>query len=200
MFVQFIHGKVKDAEGIRKQMDKWEQNVKPGAIGFLGSTAGVTEDGQMVMAARFESEEAAQKNSSRPEQDEWWSETAPLFDGDPAFHDYTETRLSRGGGSDDAGFVQVMHGKVNNPQKAKEMAEDMEDQVANTRPDVIGSVDCWKDNGGFTTLIYFTSEAEARENESKEMPAEAQEQMAEWQAITEKIEYYDLKEPRFIST
>lgn len=200
MFLQVIQGRVTNPQEVRAALDRWVDDLSPGATGWLGSTVGVTEESLLIATVRFTSQRTARANSSRPEQDEWWSETAPLFDGDPAFHDYTETRLSRGGGSDDAGFVQVMHGKVNNPQKAKEMAEDMEDQVANTRPDVIGSVDCWKDNGGFTTLIYFTSEAEARENESKEMPAEAQEQMAEWQAITEKIEYYDLKEPRFIST
>jgi hypothetical protein len=168
-------------------------------VGYLGSTAGTTDDGQLVVVARFESEESAQKNSGRPEQSEWWSETAQFFDGDPAFHDYTQTRLSRGGGSDDAGFVQVMHGKVNDQKKAQELADKMDDFMPDLRPDVIGSVDCWKDNGGFTTVIYFTSEAEAREGEKKEMPAEAQEQMAQWQEITEEIQFFDLKEPRFIS-
>lgn len=199
MFVQVIHGKVTDAEAVRKQMTKWEQDVKPGAEGFLGSTGGVTDDGQAVIAARFESEQAAQRNSSRPEQDEWWRETSQYFDGEPTFHDYANVRLGRGGGSDDAGFVQVMHGKVNDVDKAQELSDQMDDFMPDLRPDVIGSVDAWKENGGFTSIIYFTSEAEARENEKKEMPPEVQEQMNQWTEITEEIQFFDLKEPSFVS-
>ena len=199
MFVQVIHGKVKDGESMLKQTAKWEQDVKPGAEGFLGSTGGLTDDGQFVIAARFESEDAARRNSNRPEQDEWWRETAQLFDGEPAFHDYTNVRLGKDGGSDDAGFVQVMHGKVNDVNKAQELSDQMDDVMPNLRPDVIGSLDAWKENGGFTSVIYFTSEAEARENENKEMPPEVQEQMKQWTEINEEIQFFDLKEPWFVS-
>ncbi|MDQ4094685.1 MAG: hypothetical protein M3174_00545 [Actinomycetota bacterium] len=199
MFVQVFHGKVNDREAMRKQFEMWAQNVKPGAIGYLGSTGGVTEDGEFVAAARFESEEAARRNSERPEQDEWWRETAQLFEGEPKFHDYTNVRLGKDGGSDDAGFVQVMHGKVNDVDKAQELSDRMDEFMPDLRPDVIGSVDAWKDNGGFTSFIYFTSEAEARENEKKEMPAEVQEQMNQWTEITEEIQFFDLKDPWFSS-
>lgn len=199
MFVQVIHGKVKDAEAMLKQLDKWEQDVKPGAEGFLGSTGGVTGDGEFLVAARFESEEAGQKNSSRSEQGEWWSETSQLFDGEPVFHDYTETKVSAGGGSDDAGFVQVIHGKVSDVKRSQELADQMDRELPNHRPDVIGSVDCWKDNGGFTTVIYFTSEAEAREGEKKEMPEDLKPAMEEMMSLSEEVQFFDLKEPRFVS-
>ena len=39
MFVQVIQGKAKDAAGVRKQMERWEQELKPGEVGYLGSTA-----------------------------------------------------------------------------------------------------------------------------------------------------------------
>ena len=42
MFVQVIEGRVSDRDGLRRQMDKWESELRPGATGFLGSTAGVT--------------------------------------------------------------------------------------------------------------------------------------------------------------
>ena len=58
-------------------------------MGWLGSTAGVTEDGQLVALARFESEEAAQQNSDRPEQSAWWEEMATLFTDEPVFHNST---------------------------------------------------------------------------------------------------------------
>jgi hypothetical protein len=47
----------------------------------------VTNAGQFVGLARFESEAAARHNSNRPEQDRWWAQTAKLFDGEVSFSD-----------------------------------------------------------------------------------------------------------------
>jgi hypothetical protein len=85
VFVQVIQGQVADAAKVRAAMDRWGQELAPGASGWLGSTAGVTEDGRLVALARFESEEAARRNSQRPEQDQWWTQTATLFSGEPTF-------------------------------------------------------------------------------------------------------------------
>src|SRR3712207_6106901 len=63
MFVQVIEGQTNDAGALRSQFGKWDREVKAGATGFLGSTAGVSEDGTFVAMARFESEEAARTNS-----------------------------------------------------------------------------------------------------------------------------------------
>ena len=41
------------------------------------------------------------------------------------------------------------------------------------RPDILGSVSVGHEDGKWTMVIYFTSEAEAREGEAKEMPPEA---------------------------
>jgi hypothetical protein len=70
VFVQVIQGQVADAAKVRAAMDRWGQELAPGARGWLGSTAGVTEDGRFIALARFESEEAARRNSGRPEQDQ----------------------------------------------------------------------------------------------------------------------------------
>ena len=48
MFVQVIEGQVADRDGLRRQMDAWEKDLRPGATGFLGSTAGVTDDGYAI--------------------------------------------------------------------------------------------------------------------------------------------------------
>ena len=84
VFVQVIQGQVTDAETVREAFDRWAQELAPGATGWLGSTAGVTEDGRFIALARFASEQAARANSDRPEQDRWWAETAKLFAGRPA--------------------------------------------------------------------------------------------------------------------
>ena len=75
MFVQVIEGRVADRDALRRQMDRWMSELRPGATGFLGSTAGVTDDGYAIAFARFESAAAAEANSERPEQGRWWAET-----------------------------------------------------------------------------------------------------------------------------
>src|SRR5688500_2610932 len=128
MFVQVIQGKVSDAAPLRAQLDKWVAEVAPGAVGWLGTTSGVTDDGTFVALARFESSEAAQQNSERPEQGEWWDQTAALFSGEPEFHDSTTVEVDTPGDPGKAGFVQVMQGRSSDPDRARElMASDPTD-------------------------------------------------------------------------
>lgn len=42
MFAQVIQGRATDADGLRKQWERWDQDIKPKAQGYLGGTAGVT--------------------------------------------------------------------------------------------------------------------------------------------------------------
>ena len=79
MFVQVIQGHVSDVAQVRAQLDEWVARVAPRAVGWLGTTSGVTADGNLVALARFESEEAAQQNSERTEQSAWWEQMATLF-------------------------------------------------------------------------------------------------------------------------
>ena len=197
MFVQVIQGKAKDAAGLKKQWERWDQELRPEAKGFLGRTGGVTPDGKFIALARFESEEAAKANSDRPEQGQWWEETSQYIDS-PMFHDCREVQLSNGGGSDEAGFVQVMQGKVTDVAKARELDAQMESRMKDVRPDVLGSVTAMHpENGRYTSAIYFSSEAEARAKEKEmESSPEFQESMAEWAAISDgQPEFFDLSEP-----
>jgi hypothetical protein len=201
MFVQVIQGKAKDAAGLRKQWERWDQELKPGAKGYLGSTAGVTADGEFIALARFEDEEAARANSDSPEQSEWWKETSQYLE-DPMIHDCTLVDLMDGGGSDEAGFVQVIQGKVKDVEKARQLDGATQSQMKELRPDVLGGLVAWHpQNGRFTNSIYFTSEAEARakEKESSSAP-EFEEFMREWEALSDgEPKYLDITEPWYSS-
>ena len=196
MFVQVIQGHVSDPAAVRKQLDKWLAEVAPGAVGWLGSTSGVTEDGQVVALARFESEETARQNSARPEQGAWWTEMAALFDGEPVFHDSTSVDVDTPGDPSKAGFVQVMQGRATDPEKARQlMAEDPTDW-SSYRPDILGTVSIGHDGDAWTMAMYFTSEEAAREGEKKEPPPEMLEMMEQMQALTlGEPTYLDLKDP-----
>jgi hypothetical protein len=196
MFVQVIQGRVADPARVKAALDRWAEELAPGAEGWLGTTAGVTEDGRFVAAARFESEAAARRNSDRPEQDRWWSETSRLFDGAPSFQDSAEVDVDTNGDPATSTFVQVMQGRTSDPERARRMmAEDSTDWSA-FRPDMLGSVAAGHDGGAYTMVMWFTSEAEAREGERKEPPPELKAQMEEMGTLSVgETEFFDLKDP-----
>jgi hypothetical protein len=197
MFAQVIEGRTSNPEGLLAAMDRWKAELEPGSIGWLGSTMGVTEDGRAVAVARFESAEAAERNSQRPEQSRWWEETARLFEGEVTFRDSEDVTVDQQGDLDQAGFVQVMQGRVTDAQRAKEvMAQIPVEQMAAFRPDVLGSMVIGHADGMWTQVIYFTSEAAAREGERKEPPREFQNMMEEMGKLSVgETAFLDLREP-----
>jgi hypothetical protein len=196
MFVQVIQGKVTDAARLRQAVDRWHQEVAPGAIGWLGTTGGVTDDGRAIALVRFTSADAARRNSERPEQDRWWAETSTLYDGEVTFKDSSDVTVDIAGDPDTAGFVQVMQGRGTDPERAKELMTQDADMWAGFRPDIVGGVAVGHDGGAYTMATYFTSEAAAREGERKEPPPELAAQMEEMGKLSVgEPEFFDLREP-----
>lgn len=195
MFIQVITGRVKDRDAFDAQMQAWRTELRPGATGFLGSTAGVTADDRFVVMARFDSEESARANSQRPEQGAWWAATTPTIEGEADFHDCAEVDLIGGGGSDDAGFVQVMQGRAKDPGELRRVGREFESQMREARPDVIGSTCAWHGDGGFTQAVYFTSEEAARAGEATmtdDGPGAEMMSMIDGEMV-----FFDLTEPIF---
>ena len=200
MFVQVIQGRTSNPQGLDAALNKWVQDLAPSATGWLGSTSGVTEDGRAIAVVRFESEDDARRNSDRPEQGQWWSETAKVFDGEATFRDSNDVTVDVQGDPDQAGFVQVMQGRSSDPERARQLMDQDADKWNAFRPDILGSVSVGHEDGGYTMVMYFTSEAEAREAERKELPPELQAQMEEMGNLTVgETEFFDLKQPAIIS-
>ena len=200
MFVQVIEATTSDPAAVRAAMDRWMEQLAPGATGWLGSTAGMTTDGRMVAVVRFDTEEHARANSDRAEQGEWWAEMAKLFDSDPVFRDSTRVLVDVRGNPDDAGFVQVMQGGSSDPERAWKLMEEDDTDWSAFRPDILGSISIGHADGRWTMVNYFTSEAEARAGEQKEAPAELQQQMEELMSLsTGEPEFLDITEPWFSS-
>ena len=198
MFVQVIEGSTRDTEGLRNQLDRWAREVAPGAAGYLGSTGGITEEGTVVVLARFESEAAARASSARPEQDAWWNETAKHFEGEVTFRDLSDVETALGGGSDEAGFVQVMRGRAHDRARLTALEAKWMPAMAAARPDLIGVVRGWEGDV-FTQAAYFTSEAAARAGEAAEPPsgasAEDLAELREFGSLMGEMTYTDLRDP-----
>jgi len=195
MFVQVIKGKVSDSSAIRAALDKWLSELAPGATGWLGSTTGVTDDGTLIGIVRFESLESAQSNSDRPEQGRWWAETERLFDGEVSFEDSTDVDEYVTGDWDRAGFVQVMQGQVSDLDRARTVMQGRPDNFEQLRPDIVAMLDLAHQDGRWTSVIYFTSEAEARQRESQDPPPEFAAMMDEMASISVgETRFYDLRQ------
>jgi hypothetical protein len=200
MFAQVIQGKTSNPQALEAAINQWVQDLAPGATGWLGSTGGVTEDGRVIAVVRFESEEDARRNSNRPEQDRWWSETSKLFDGEATFRDSNNVDVDVEGAPDQAGFVQVMQGRTSDPERARQLMDQDADKWRALRPDTVGSVSIGHEDGGYTMVMYFISEAEAREGERKELPPELQANMEEMNKLSVgETEFFDLKQPMMTS-
>ena len=100
------------------------------------------------------------------------------------------------GDPDQARFVQVVQGRTSDPARARELMTQDPDTWATFRPDVIGSLEALHDGGGYTMVLYFTSEADAREGERKEVPLELRATMEEMDKLTvEPPAFLDLRQP-----
>lgn len=196
MFIQVIQGHVADRDAAHDALDRWQRDLAPGSYGWLGTTAGVTDDGTLVALARFSSQEEAMRNSGRAEQARWWQEAERLFDGQVTFHDCPEVLLYRGGGSDSAGFVQVIEGHVQDRQVMRDLMREAEPELAAYRPDLLGSEAAVDAGGDYTEAAYFTSEEEARRAEHTEPPPELRKQFERFMDLFEGgPSYLDLHRP-----
>ena len=201
MFVQVIRGKVSDPDAVRALADRWKQELAPSATGWLGSTSGITDDDELFVLVRFESEDAARANSDKPEQGAWWAAMEKALDGEATFQDSNDVWVESSGGDPDAArFVQVMTGQTRDPARSRELVSNSQPAMRALRPDILGSVTVGHDEGKWTMVVYFASEEEAREGERKDIPQELQKEL---QSTMEEMmslavgqpEYLDLKRP-----
>lgn len=199
MFIQVIQGRCRDADRMHELSDEWRDTIGRDAPGWLGGTYGITDDGTFVAVVRFASREDAARNSARPEQGEWWSRMEACFEGETTFHDCDDVTLFLGGGSDDAGFVQVIQGRVEDPTGLRDLMSQPMESLHTARPEILGGTFAWGEDGWFTETISFRDEASAREGETQEMPPEIQERFQKEMAAVRDLTYLDLHQPWFTS-
>ena len=195
MFVQVIEGRTSDPAALIENGERWQRELRPGAIGYLGLTAGVTADGRTVAIVRFEDEASARKNADRPEQTAWFEDMVKLYDGQPTFTESTDVTEWMGGGSNEAGFVQVMKSTGVDRSQVEKMDAAFE-PFAGQRPDLLGGLRIWTGPDACIDVAYFTSEAEARKGEQAEMPDELKALMSEFEEGMGETEYLDLTSPQ----
>jgi hypothetical protein len=100
------------------------------------------------------------------------------------------------GGSDEAGFVQVIRGKVEDVERAKAMMTQDATVLHEMRPEILGATMAIEPDGTFTQSVFFTDESSARQGEQQEPPADVREFM---ETVMADAKFYDLHHPWFVS-
>jgi hypothetical protein len=173
----------------------WRDELAEAAVGWLGGTFGFTDDERFLGLVRFESRAATTASSDRTEQGRWAERMAGLLDGTPEFHDCDDVTTFLAGGSDEAGFVQVIRGHLDDAAPAKAMLADT-GELQSMRPEIIGGTLAVAEDGTYFWTIYFTDEESARRGEGLEPPTEVREAVA---AMMSGATFHDLRDPWFES-
>lgn len=195
MFIQVVQGRCTRQDEVHALLDEWRRDLAPGADGWLGGTYGFTDDDQLIAVVRFESREAATASSERPEQGAWAERLAKAMDGPLEFHDCDDVTLMMDGGSDSAGFVQIIQGRVDDPSRLKAMMADTT-MLHEMRPEILGATLAIEPDGTFTETIAFTSESAARAGEKIEPPADVRREL---EHVMQGARFHDLHRPWFES-
>ena len=197
MFIQMVQGSCSHQDDMRMLVDDWCTYMS-GHEGWLGGTYGFTDDSAFIGVVRYDSQAACASASARPGAGMWWAAAEQCFDGAPEMHESSDVTMMLNGGSDDAGFVQVMRGRVGNADKLRKMTGDTEmtNMLHEARPDIIGGTLAIEADGHFIETVAFTSEDAARVAEKQDRPEEVMADMAD--AMSD-IEYLDLHRPWFRS-
>jgi hypothetical protein len=200
MFIRVIQGRATNPPGIHRDLRRWQRLLAVDADGWLGSTAGITDDGWSITVVRFASEAQARRNSDRPEQREWWRDASQHL-ARVVVHDAFEVHSFRQGDADAAGFVQVIQGHRGDPERRASEDRDHEEVLLWEAPHILAmTVAEHADRpGDFTQIVYFTSEQDARQFEPGP-PVEADEPAQEQRRrLLTNLRSFDLRDPQLLS-
>jgi hypothetical protein len=200
MFIQIIQGRATNPPGIRRDLGRWQRQLAADADGWLGSTTGITEDGWSITVVRFASEAHARRNRDRPEQREWWRDASQHL-ARVVSHDAPKVHVHWDGGSDQAGFVQVIQGHSDDMERMASLGCDQDEVLARETPHILGvTVAEHADRpGDFTQILYFTSEQEARSYDQDSPIDEDEPAQEERRSLMTNARCFDLRDPQMLS-
>lgn len=159
MFVQVVRGVVENPAATFARLDDWLEHLAPGADGWLGTTAAITTDHELVSFVRFASAADARRNSDRVEQGLWWAGSVLLFTGDVVFDNYDDVEILGDGGSDAAGSVEVLLGRVRPGRAGSGLKGRLAGLTADPALGAIGGLLCRHDDGQFAHAVWFCRSA-----------------------------------------
>jgi hypothetical protein len=200
MFIRIIQGRATNPPGIRRDLGRWQRLLAADADGWLGSTAGITQDGWSITVVHFASAAQAHRNSDRPEQREWWRDASQHL-ARVVVHDAAKVHTYGAGDVGETGFVQVIQGHSDDLKRMASLVRDREEVLAREAPHILGmTVAEHADRpGDFTQIVYFTSEQHARQFEPEPPAAADEPAQEERRRLVTDLRCFDLRDPQLLS-
>ncbi|HYY80010.1 MAG TPA: hypothetical protein VFD04_12635 [Actinomycetes bacterium] len=193
MFIRILQGRVADPAGVRAELERWRREVAPDVPGWQRLTAGVTEDRELVALFRYAGRATA--GIGLAGQAAWERAVGRHLDGPATWHDCTQVYAMKGGDADDAGFVQVVQGRLADPVRLAAARVEVERTLRERAPHVLGVLvaEHADEPGGFTEVSYVTSRHEARAAE-RAMPVDVAVQLGMVRSYVEGLRFVELRE------
>jgi hypothetical protein len=181
VFVQVVSARVADGTALVEHLCR----LRPGDDAFLGLTAGVSADRRFVSVARF----------SRPPGTAWWAPLERWLDGSVEVRESSDVELLLGGGSDRAGYVEIIEGRTTDRMRFMHLERQLEQRFAAERPDFLGSMLVWWADGTWLEMAYFTSEADVRAGDASVLPPDVRQLVAAWEDVARPSSQLELINP-----
>src|SRR5215218_2267423 len=162
-----MRGRVVDVPGARFELARWHQELGGATPGWQRFTAGVTDDGEAVAVLRLANEAAAMNGGGRPEHADWQASLDRRLAAPATWYDCPVVNVMKGGDDADAGFVQVVQGRLVDPIRLAAMRAEVERTLR---------------------------EREARAGE-RQMPVEMAVQLGTVRSYMEGLEFHELRDP-----
>lgn len=171
IFVRIADGHAEDREAVGDSYLRWFDEIAPESEGWLGATAGISDDGEFVSIMRFVSREAARRDLA--DEESWWKElSGHLSDAEVLESAEVATFGEKRPDAEEVGFVQVVRARASAiPEVLERVAEHEEHHLREQDLPVLGGLVAHHGDDHFTEVIYYPSVEGAR-GEAGELPEE----------------------------
>jgi hypothetical protein len=195
VFIRILRGQVVDGPATLTEVNRWREELGAGVLGWRRLTAGIGEDGELVLALRYDAEAAARQDQDRPELAAWQAAAERHLAEPGRWYDCPVVHTMKDGDTGDAGFVRVVQGRLADPVRLAAMRAEVERTLRDHAPHVLGvTVAEHADGTGFTELTYLTSERETRAAD-RQMPVEMAVQLGTVRSYVEGLKEVELRQP-----
>lgn len=197
MILNITRFRGKDEEVVARAGEHFFREFLPAQPGWQGSVVGSTQDGTVVVAGLWESEQTLQRAGDALEREPWWDEFQGSLEGGLAAQTLSSARVALGALTPATGFVQLVEGRMRDTADALEGFERVRPLLERHRPEISAMVLALAEDGTFAQLVAFTDEDAARAGEAAPRPEELVAAAQEMRGRVEgELRFTDVREPQ----
>lgn len=193
MFVRMLRARVSAKPLLRNAWDQLGDSL--GKIpGWRCMVGGIDRDGGFFGTIEFTDPGAAHHAWTDGEVSRWLQEVQRSLDNVDE-RESADGEILLPGPRNEAGFIQFIQARTSDKPRWKAINDAMQEVMRSHRPEVLAATIAWNDDDSFLETVYFTSEQEAREGESREFPGGMAGLFGELMDLVSDLSYTDLRSP-----